>query len=308
LDWSAAVRVTAYNNAPQGALFCRWYIDMKDLFSRSLQTTIIFLVIGGILALALGGFFSPSSNQFTASLVTVQTWISSRYLGFQDFFTAPRDIVTLRAHSAELEAQISQLQAQVIGLQQRVSETEILAALVDFSRSNPESTYKAASVIGRDPSPFLHYIIINRGSNDDIRRGMPVVTNQGLVGRVDAVIADAARVQLITDPASVVNVRLQNAETNAVLVGSVTGDVSLDMISQNVTVKPGDLILTSGLGGGYPPDRIIGQVVTIRTLEYELFQQATVQSAVDFTRLNIVLVITNFQPVDITPLVPITFP
>jgi len=281
---------------------------MKVPSSRSLQTTIIFLVIGGILALALGGFFSSASNQFTSSLVDVQTWISSRYRGFQDFFTAPRDIVTLRTRNAELESQVSQLQAQVIELQQRVSETEILAALVDFSRSNPESTYKAAAVIGRDPSPFLDYIIINRGSNDDIRRGMPVVTNQGLVGRVDAVIADAARVQLITDPASVVNVRLQNAETDALLLGSVTGDISLDLISQNVTVEPGDLVLTSGLGGGYPPDLILGQAVTIRTLEYELFQQATVQPAVDFTRLEIVLVITNFRPVDITPLVPETTP
>jgi rod shape-determining protein MreC len=185
-----------------------------------------------------------------------------------------------------------------------VSETEILAALVDFSRTSPESTYKAAAVIGRDPSPFLHYIIINRGSNDDIRRGMPVVTNQGLVGRVDAVIADAARVQLITDPDSAVNVHLQNADTAAVLLGSVTGDVSLDMISHAFTVEGGDLILTSGLGGGYPPDLILGQVVTVRTLEYELFQQATVQPAVDFSSLEIVLVITNFRPVDIAPLIP----
>ena len=60
-------------------------------------------------------------------------------------------------------------------------------------------------------------------------RGMPVVTNQGLIGRVDAVIADAARVQLITDPASEVNVRLQNADTDAILVGSVTGDLSLEL-------------------------------------------------------------------------------
>jgi rod shape-determining protein MreC len=272
--------------------------------SRSLQTTIVFLVIGGILALALGGFFGSASRQFSSVLVELQTWVSSRYLGIQDFVTAPRDIVSLRARNVELEAQVSQLQTQVIELQQRVNETEILAALVDFSRSNPESTYKAASVIGRDPSPFLHYIIINRGSNDDIRRGMPVVTNQGLVGRIDAVIADAARVQLITDPASSINVYLQNAETDAVLFGSVTGDVSLDMISQDSSVEPGDLILTSGLGGGYPSDLIIGQVVTMRSLEFELFQQATVQPAVDFTRLDIVLVITNFRPVDITPLVP----
>jgi rod shape-determining protein MreC len=272
--------------------------------SRSLQTTIVFLVIGGILALALGGFFGSASNQFSSGLIEIQTWISSRSLGIQDFFTAPRDIVSLRTRNVELEAQVSQLQAQVIELQQRVNETEILAALVDFSRSNPESTYKAAAVIGRDPSPFLHYVIINRGSNDDIRRGMPVVTNQGLVGRVDSVIADAARIQLVTDPASAINVYLQNAQTNAVLLGSVTGDVSLDMISQDMSVEPGDLILTSGLGGGYPSDLIIGQVVTMRSLEFELFQQATVQPAVDFTRLEIVLVITNFRAVDITPLVP----
>lgn len=276
--------------------------------SRSLQTTIIFLVIGGILVLAFSGALGSASRGFTSVLVDVQTWISSRFIGFQDFVTAPRDIVTLRQRNAELEAQVSQLQTQLIELQQRVNETEILAALVDFSRSNPESTYKAASVIGRDPSPFLHYIIINRGSNDDIRRGMPVVTNQGLVGRVDAVIADAARVQLITDPASAVNVYLQTADTSAILAGSVTGDVSLDLISQNVTVESGDLILTSGLGGGYPADLIIGKVVTLRSLEFELFQQATVQPAVDFSRLEIVLVITNFRPVNIAPLEPVITP
>jgi rod shape-determining protein MreC len=104
--------------------------------SRSLQTTIIFLVVGGILALALGGFFGSASRQFSSVLIDLQTWISTRFLGAQDFFTAPRDIVSLRNRNAELETQVSQLQAQVIELQQRVSETEILAALVDFSRSN----------------------------------------------------------------------------------------------------------------------------------------------------------------------------
>jgi rod shape-determining protein MreC len=272
--------------------------------SRSLQTTIIFLVMGGILTLALGGYLGSASRQLNTLLIDLQTWVSTRFLGFQDFVTAPRDIASLRQRNVELEAQVSQLQAQLIDAQQRANETEILAALVDFSRSNPQSAYKAASVIGRDPSPFLHYIIINRGSNDDIRRGMPVVTNQGLVGRIDAVIADAARVQLITDPASAVNTYLQNADTSAMVFGSVTGDISLDMISQNAVVEPGDLILTSGLGGGFPSDLIIGQVVTVRTLEFALFQQATIQPAVDFSRLEIVLVITNFRPVDISPLVP----
>ena len=133
---------------------------------------------------------------------------------------------------------------------------------------------------------------------------MPVVTNEGLAGRIDAVIADAARVQLITDPASSVNVHLRNADTDAVLAGSVTGDVGLQLISQDANVESGDIILTSGLGGGFPPDLIIGQVVNVRRLPAELFQEATVQPAVDFTRLQIVLVITNFRAINTVPLVP----
>ena len=221
-----------------------------------------------------------------------------------DYLTAPRETIDLRQRNAELEAEVSQLQNQVIELQQQLTETEILSALVDFARANPENTYKAAVVIGRDPSPFLRYVIINIGSNDGIRAGMPVVTQRGLVGRVDAVVAEAARVQLITDADSVVNIRLQSAQTEAVLIGSLTGDLTLDMISQDVTIESGDVVLTSGLGGDYPANLLIGQVVSIRKLEYELFQQATVQAIVDFTRLEYVLVITNFRPVDISPLIP----
>ncbi len=278
---------------------------MRNLFSRTLQTTIIFLIVGGVIALALGGYFSSASNVFTGSLVNLQTWFSQRFVAVQDFLTAPRDMASLRQRNSELEAEVSDLQAQVIQLQQEVGETQILAALVDFSRANPENTYRAAAVIGRDPSPFLHFVIINRGSNDGILRGMPVVTDQGLVGRVDAVIADAARVQLITDPASVVNVRIQNAEVEASLSGSVTGDVTLDQIPQDTALQAGNLVLTSGLGGGYPPDLIIGQVVNVRARDFDLFQQATVQPVVDFNRIEIVLIIVNFKPVDFSPLLPV---
>ena len=279
-------------------------LRMRNKFSSTIQTTIIFLVVGGVMALALGGYFSSASNVFTDSLINVQFWFSSRFAALQDFFTAPRDMASLRQQNSDLQNDVAELQGQVIQLQQQVGETQVLAALVDFAQARTENTYKGAAVIGRDPSPFLHYVIINAGSNDGILRGMPVVTGQGLVGRVDAVIADAARVQLITDPASNVNVRLQNAEEDASLIGSVTGDVILDMIPQDTNVETGDLVLTSGLGGGYPPDLIVGQVVNVRSREYDLFQQATVQPVVDFNRLQIVLVIVNFEPVDISPLLP----
>lgn len=278
---------------------------MRNIFSRTLQTTIIFLIAGGVVALALGGYFSSASNVFTGSLINLQSWFATRFTAVQDFLTAPRDMASLSQRNTELEAEVSELQSQIIQLQQQVGETQVLAALVDFAQANPDNRYRGAAVIGRDPSPFLHYVIINRGSNDGIRRGMPVVTNQGLVGRIDAVIADASRVHLITDPASTVNVRLQNAEVEASLSGSVTGDVALDLIPQDSNVQAGDLVLTSGLGGGYPPNLIVGQVVNIRTRDFDLFQQATVQPVVDFNRLQIVLIIVNFEPVDITPLIPV---
>jgi rod shape-determining protein MreC len=281
---------------------------MRDLLSRSLQTTIIFLVVGGILALALGGYFSSASNWFTSTIVDVQSWFSTRYVAIQDFLAAPRDVASLRQRNAELESDVASLQAQVIELQERASQVDTLAALVGYSRANPESSYKAADVIGRDPSPFLHYIIINLGSNDGILSGMPVVTHQGLIGRVDAVIADAARIQLITDPTSAVNIRLQSSNVEALLNGSVTGDLTLDLIPQDVVIQEGDVVLTSGLGGSYPPDLIIGQIINIRKREADLFQLASVQPIVDFSRLEMVLVITNFRPVNILPLVPIITP
>jgi rod shape-determining protein MreC len=133
---------------------------------------------------------------------------------------------------------------------------------------------------------------------------MPVVTQDGLVGRVVAVNAVAARVQLINDASSSINIRLQQSGAEAILVGQVTGDITLQMIPQEAKVEAGDVIVTSGLGGDYPPNLLIGQVTGVRRRAYDIFQTATVQPLVDFTHLNIVLVITNFQPVDISPLIP----
>jgi rod shape-determining protein MreC len=276
---------------------------MKASFPRALQTVVIVLVAVGLVALALGGYFNPVTNWSTRITVNAQAWISNRYMAVVDFLTVPRDVASLRQRNAALEAEVASLQTQIIELQQQVSETNVLSALLDFARANPSSSYKAAAVIGRDPSPFLSYVIINIGSNEGVLPGMPVVIDKGLVGRVDAVIAEAARVQLVTDAASAVNVRMQASSTEAMLVGSITGDLSLDMIPQDATVQVGDVVLTSGLGGSYPPNLLVGQVVSVRKLEYELFQQAAIQPNVDFSRLQFVLVITNFRPVDIAPLI-----
>lgn len=277
---------------------------MRTRPNRAIQTVIFALIVIGLLGLALGGYLTPVSRLFFNPLIRAQEWISERFLALQNMLTAPQDVVLLQQRNQELEAEVSRLQAEIIDLKQQIAETRILSALVDFARVNPENQYVAATVIGRDPSPFIKYVIINRGSDDGLRRGMPVVTQQGLVGRISSVTAGAARVQMITDAGSSINVRLEPSRAQAVLLGSLSGELVLEMVPQEASTQAGDLVLTSGLGGNFPADILIGQVASIRRRETDLFQSGLVQPVVDFTQLEIVLVIINFRPIDIGPLVP----
>jgi rod shape-determining protein MreC len=276
---------------------------MRKLLS-SFKSFAIFFVAIGLILLALGGYLSPVLVTLSRPVLSAQEWISSRYVAINQLVNAPQDVEDLRIRNIELENEVSRLQSQIIILQEQLDESQGLEELLGYARRRPEFQYAAAAVIGKDPSPFLHYIIIDHGSDEGIRRGMPVVTQSGLVGRIDAVTAGAARVQLITDPGSVVNVKLQAQKINAQINGSITGEITLDMVPQDTNLEPGEVILTSGLGGNYPADILIGQVITVRQFENEIFQTAAIQPIVDFSQLQAVLVIKNFRPIDITPLEP----
>ena len=278
---------------------------MKSISPRTLRNVVAVLFIIGLILLSLGGLLRPFIGIIMDPFVTAQRWISERFMAVYDFFTLPRDVTELLQRNAQLENEVSHLQSQVIQSQEQLREAEVLYSLLDFARSRPQDQYIAAAVIGKDPSPFLHYVIIDHGSDDGIQYGMPVVTQQGLVGRVDAVTASASRIQLITDPESIVNVRLQNQNEDAQVEGSITGDITLGMVSQNITLNSGEILLTSGLGGNYPTDILVGQVVSVEKTENELFQTASIQAVIDFTTLRAVLVITNFKTINIQPLIPI---
>jgi rod shape-determining protein MreC len=277
---------------------------MKSNLPQSTQLFVFLLLALGLIGLALGGYLTPVSRILLNPIVSAQTWLAKRYQAVQSLITQPEDVTTLRQQNSALEAENSRLQVQIVELQQQVTEAQLLSTLVDYERRHVENQYIAASVIARDISPFMHYVIIDRGSDDGLRKGMPVITQQGLVGSIAAVTAGAARVQLINDPGSSINVILQQSDVEAVLNGQITGEIELNMISQNATIQPGDLVMTSGLGGNYPANIVIGQVVTIRNEASSLFQTASVQPAVDFSQLEIVLIITNFQSIDISPLIP----
>ncbi len=268
---------------------------MKRSISPAVLTAVLILAAAALLVLQLGGYLNQFQDALTSPLVPIQTWISIRFSAVRDMISSPRDIASLRVQNAELEAEVARLQREVISLQEEIAESQILSALLNYARNQPDNRYIAAEVIGTDTSTFLRSVWINGGTDDGLRYGMPVVTDSGLVGRLVEVRASISRVQLITDPDVAVNVRFQNSRADGLLQAQINGDINIELIPQEANIELGEIVLTSGLGGSFPADIPIGSVINVRTRDYELFQQASIDPNVDFDRLEIVLVITNFR-------------
>ena len=272
---------------------------MSRIRTRTLLAATLILLAAGILLLSVGGMLEPVESLILRPISAVQSWIALRYSAIRDFIRSPSDLAELRTRNAELELEVAQLQQEIIALQEQVAEAQILASLLNYARSKPENRYLAANIVGKDTSPFIRSVWMDSGSDSGIRKGMPVVTERGLVGRVAEVFANSARIQLITDPEITVNVRLQNSRADGALTPQLSGEIWVDLIDQDVDVSSGELVLTSGLGGIYPADIPVGQVISVRKRDYELFQQVVIQPSVAIDDLEIVLIITNFRPLQI---------
>jgi rod shape-determining protein MreC len=224
-----------------------------------------------------------------------------------DIFTTVSDLRDLRDENAALADIANELAVENTRLEELEAENELLRRLLNFVDSSPErstfhTTEVRARVVGFEPSDLLQYIIISAGQEDGIAPEMPVVTERGLVGRVEEVFPNAARVRLIIDAGSSVNALVQRTRATGVVQGQAGGQLLLDYLPQGSdVVAVGDKILTSGLGGGYPRQLVIGEVTSVDQKDYGMFQQASVRPTVDFNRLEIVLVITDFIPLKMEP-------
>ena len=274
---------------------------LSQFSSKTLLATTLILLAGAVLILNLGGYLGPAQNLILPPLANAQDWVSQRYFTVRDLVTSPRDVAALQARIGELESETAHLQDQIITLQEQAAEAEVLGALLNYARTRPESRYLSTNVIGLDPSPFVRSISIGAGSDRGVMHGMPVLTDEGLVGRVTEVTAGTSLVQLITDPASAVNVQLQGSRAAGLLAAQPNGELWVELIDQNASVEPGELVLTSGLGGAFPADIPLGHVLSVRRRDFELFQRAVIQPTVNFDELEIVLLVTNFQLLEIAP-------
>ena len=257
-----------------------------------------------LLGLALGrlGYLQPVRNVARALLAPFQAGLTTIGADIRDVLRSGRDLRTLRQNNAQLQAEANRLSVENARLTEVERENERLRQLLNFTRSNPWYDYKAAAVvghkIGEDTSNLLFSIFVDVGARDGVAVDMPVITDRGLVGRVVAVGPNVAEALLLIDPASAVNARLQNSRLTGVVRGNIDGGLVMERIPQGEIVSPGDIVLTSGLGGNFPDKLVIGQITEVLQRDSDLFQSARVRHTVDFGKLEEVMVIINFTPTD----------
>jgi rod shape-determining protein MreC len=232
--------------------------------------------------------------QLAAPVQEVVTSATNRFADARQFLI---DVEACRAKNEELQMHLDQLIIENVRLREAEIENVTLREQLNFKQANPSYELLSAQVIGRDPSNLAGYLIIDRGTEEGVAIGMPVLTHRGLVGRVTETAPHSSKVLLITDPSSSVNALIQDTRATGVVQGNLRQGLLMRYIQQTEEITAGDLVLTSGLGGNFPTRLIIGQVTEVRKTDVELFQSAVVRPSADFGALEMVMVLTSFEPI-----------
>ena len=229
----------------------------------------------------------------------VSDWTSSQTDVVADVMTGPRTLEAALEEISRLETENETLRKENEELLEAAGENQILRELFNRAADTPEYRRITADVIGQDTNPALQSIIIDKGYDHGVRVGMPVEAARGLVGQVYRVTNNASQVALLTETASAIPVRLGSTRATGILRGAGRGALpTIDWIDLQYDVQVGELVTTSGLGGKFPENLVIGRVIEVERNEAELFQRAVVQPAVDFNNVEIVFVVTEFNTVN----------
>ena len=219
---------------------------------------------------------------------------------FRDAYGWTSGLLNARAEVERLRQDNQQLRQQVIQNESALQQNVVLQRLLDY-RDSPRFPQGfgsvATTVIARPSSAFEQEIVLPVGSKDGVQERAPVVTGEGLVGLVTRVEPDLSRVTLLTDSSSAVSARVLRTQASGVVEHGQAGDsLVLSRVSKKEVVRVGDEIVTSGwrlgdLASLYPAGIPIGRVTYVGSLNTDLYQQVQIESDVDFSSLESVLVL-----------------
>lgn len=275
---------------------------MKDFFHSTgfkVLLGVIFILFGVLLytASAGGSVFSDALGVLTTPMQKVSTVITNNAAATANNFLQSKE--DLEAENAALKKEIEELNTKLIDYYQVKLENEQFRSVLELKEENKDFQFVSAAVIGRDPNDLFYSFYIEKGESSGISLNDPVITNSGVVGWISSVNASYSKVTTIlsadTSIAAVDKLNRESGVLSSDIKYADQGIIKLGYLTVDTLVKPGDIIVTSGLGGIYPKDLPVGKVQEVMPEEYDVSYCATVKPLVDVKTVRDVFVITEFQ-------------
>lgn len=249
-----------------------------------------------------GGGTGRAGELVTIAVTPVQSLLVRIHRGAVGLWANYLDWKSVRRENTTLRAEIEELRVQAMQVGETREENARLRRLLVLRARLPLATL-AGEVIGREAGGWVRSLTVNRGRGDGIAQQTPVIVPDGLVGRVVQVHRGAAVIQLLNDPASTVGAVVQRTRTAGLVEGDAGGTVRFKFMARDgANVAPGDLVVTSGLGALFPKGLPVGRVTKVEDKGSALFHFAVLAPAVDFSRVEEVLLVTGQTTQDVAGL------
>ena len=259
-----------------------------------------------LIASALLVFFDHKMQSFESARGYLQSIVSP----LQYMANTPKQLMTWAGENLITRRQLIEenqsLKVNELNFQQQLMELEIIKKENERLRSlltsplRSETKKMVAEILSVDSDPYTHQIVINRGANDGVYEGQPVIDEQGIVGQILHVGTTTSRVILITDVTHAVPVRVSRNGTRLVATGAGRIDrLAHAHVPHSADVETGDLLVTSGLGGKYPEGYPVSKVVVVRKDESRPFAQILSQPVAEIDKLRYLLLLWPSQPASI---------
>jgi rod shape-determining protein MreC len=195
----------------------------------------------------------------------------------------------VQEENERLKQQISTLQIRLQQERSLAQQSQSLQKLLELKTSSELST-TAANVIAGSASPEFRTITIDKGTGEGVRADMAVISPAGIVGRVIQPSPRASKVQLLIDRNAAAGALVERTRAQGVVIGAGGDQLRMDYVSGSAEVKPGDVVVTSGIDGIYPKGFVIGQIQSVKRGAGG-YSSIVIRPAVDFSTLEAVLIV-----------------
>lgn len=266
---------------------------------KAFLIVIAALLAGAIIATITHTGKSPISSvlgTITQPLQRASTYVGDSISEFCDFF---RSSDTLQKENAQLKQKIVDYQAELIEYEDAKRTLEIYEEFLGVKEEHPDFEFVSAGVLSRDTTDVYGSFILDKGSSKGVEVNDPVIYGKSLVGIVSSVSLTNCTVKIISNPE--LNAAVYETRSNE--IGYITGfedgikenSCKIPGLSKDSNIAAGGVVCTTGIGGVFPRDLIIGTVTQINKSKTDISYYAEVESSVDFSRLTDVFIITHFD-------------